>query len=194
MTIVYEVILVAFIITMIFLIRSLCVKYNEQFILTKASNNISDGYLIFTSNGKITNYNKAILNSFNVKEKNIKNHSIYEIFNKKVFYDEDINKILDACKKIKNYNDNIKFDIKKKDDKKVYKIEIKSIVNNDIFLRYVLICKDVTNTYEIINELKNNQDMMANREKFATLGQLISRYCSFFEITNFCFVGRSPRY
>ena len=49
-----------------------------------------------------------------------------------------------------------------------------------------MICKDVTNSYKIIDELKKNQDMMANREKFATLGQLISRNRIFLERSNFC--------
>jgi signal transduction histidine kinase len=49
-----------------------------------------------------------------------------------------------------------------------------SIVNNDIFMRYVMMIKDVTKTYQIIQELNENQEIMANREKFATLGQLIS--------------------
>lgn len=98
---------------------------------------------------------------------------------------ENSNKIFEACKAIKNSSETIKFDIKK--DEKIFKIEIKSIVNNDIFVRYVIISKDVTHTYEMIEELQNSQDIMANREKFATLGQLVSRYCSFFEISNFCY-------
>ena len=100
-------------------------------------------------------------------------------------------KISDACKTIINSNKTVKFDIKNKKTNKIFKIEINSIVNNDIFLRYVMICKDVTNTYEIIEELQNNQDMIANREKFATLGQLISRNSSFFKIANFCSFRRS---
>lgn len=191
MMVAYWIIFIAFIITVIYLVRSILIKYSEQFILTRASEKISDGYLIFTSNGKITNFNKSILTSFKLKKKNLKNKNVYEIFNEKEFDSKDINKIVDACKKIRTTNEPIKFDIKLKSENKIFKVEIKSIVNNDIFLRYVMICKDVTNTYEIIEELQNNQDMMANREKFATLGQLISRYCSFFKITNFCTFRRS---
>ena len=94
------------------------------------------------------------------------------------------------CKEISKKKENIRFDIKNKEDSRIFKIEIKSIVNNDIFLRYVMICKDVTNTYEIIEELQNSQDMMANREKFATLGQLISRNCTFFKVSNFFYIWR----
>ena len=193
MTVVYWIILIAFIITVMYLIRSAFIKYNEQFILTKASEKISDGYLIFTANGKITNYNKAILNAFKLKKKNIKNQNIYEVFSENSFETKDINKIIEACKKIRNSNETIRFDIRIKNENKIFKIEIKSIVNNDIFLRYVMICKDVTNTYQIIEELQNNQDMMANREKFATLGQLISRNSTFFKITNIFTFWRSRR-
>ena len=193
MTVVYWVILIAFIITLIILIRSILVKYNNQFILTRASEKISDGYWIFTSNGKVTNYNQAILTELGFKKNEVKDKNIYDIFDGKEFETKDINKILEACKQVRTSNEIIKFDIKTRKGNKIFKVEIKSIVNNDIFLRYVMIFKDVTNTYEIIEELQNNQDMMANREKFATLGQLISRNSSFFKISNFFIIWRIRR-
>jgi len=174
MTFVYWVVLIAFIMAVIYLTRSSIIQYREQYILTKASEKISDGYLIFASNGKITNYNNAILDSFGFTKKDMKYKNVYELFNRETFANDDLKKIVDACQKIKDSKDTIRFEIKNKNDNKIYKIEIKSIVNNDIFLRYVMIFKDVTNTYEIIEELHSNQDLMANREKFATLGQLIS--------------------
>lgn len=184
MTIVYVFFLIAFIITVIFLVRSLFIKYNEQFILTRVSENITDGYLMFSLNGKITNYNKTFLDYFNFNRKEINNKLIFQVFKEKNNNEKYKSQIIEACKKIKNSSEIIKFEIKVED--KILKIEIKSIVNNDIFLRYVIICKDVTHTYKIIEELKKNQDMMANREKFATLGQLISRNSVFLENTNFC--------
>ena len=185
MIIAYRIILIAFMITVIYLIRSIFVKYREQFILTKASEKITDGYLIFTANGKISNFNKAILNAFNLKKKDIKNKNIYDVFTEETFDIDDINKVFEACKKIRESNKKIEFDVNNKNNNKIFKIEIKSIVNNDIFLRYVIICKDVTAAYEVIEKLQNNQDIMANREKFATLGQLISRYSPFFKNSNF---------
>lgn len=50
MKIIYLIILISFFITVIFLIRSLYIKYKNKFVLTKASEKISDGYLIFNSN------------------------------------------------------------------------------------------------------------------------------------------------
>lgn len=171
---IYLILLLFFGITIAYIVYSAFKKYNENFVLNKVSEKISDGYIIFTANGKITNYNKAILSDFNFEEKYIKDKSIYEIFNKDLLEVEDVEKIVEACKKIKNSNETMKFDIKNKQTHKIFKVEMKSIVNNDIFLRFVMMCKDVTATYEIIDELQRNQDMMANREKFATLGQLIS--------------------
>ena len=69
MSFVYWVVLAAFIIAVIYLTRSSIIQYREQYILTKASEKISDGYLIFATNGKITNYNKSILNSFGLPKK-----------------------------------------------------------------------------------------------------------------------------
>ena len=171
MEIVYLTILIAFFTTGFILIRSLYIKYKNQFVLTKASEKISDGYLIFNSTGKITNFNKAFLKNLNFSSKMLKNKNVFDVFEKQK-ENENVNKILDACKQIKNSNEVIKFDIKEND--KIFKVEIKSIVNNDIFVRYVILFKDVTHTYEMIKELQDNQDILANREKFATLGQLVS--------------------
>ena len=183
MTILYGIILIAFIVTLIFLMRSIFIKKREKFILTRASEKITDGYLIFSTNGRITNYNKMFLEAFNINKKSLKNKNIYDLFNENLVDEENVKKISEACKKVKNSNEIIRFDIKI--NERILKLEIKSIVNNDIFLRYVIVCKDVTNAYEIIQELHTNQDMMANREKFATLGQLISRNSTFFKISDF---------
>ena len=172
MIIVYLILFVAFFITVMFLIRSLYIKFKNRFILIKASEKVNDGYLIFYSNGKITNFNKAFLDNFNFSEKNLKNKNVYEVFDVKEDGNKFFEKILNACKKVKESNEIQKFEIKK--DEKVFKIEVKSIVSNDISVRYAIICKDVTHSYEMIEELRKKQDLMINREKFATLGQLIS--------------------
>lgn len=190
MTIVYYIILIAFIITLIFLFHSIFIKYNQQFILTRASEKISDSYLIFTSNGKVTNYNKSIIKLLEIDENVLNKKTIYDIFSTNKFEKKDIDKIFEACKQIRKSNEIIKFELKTIDKKSIFNVEIKSIVNNDVFLRYVMIFKDVTNTYEIIEELQSNQDMMANREKFATLGQLISRNCTFIKISYFYIIRR----
>ena len=194
MTFIYWIIFVAFITTIVYLINSLILNYKEQFILTNASEKISDGYLIFSANGKITNYNQTFLNHFNFKRKDVNNKSIFQIFSNKLFDNKDINRIIDSCKQIKNSNEKINLDLRTVDGKKIFKIEVKSIVNNDIFLRYVMVCKDITNTYEIIEELQNNQDMLANREKFAILGQLISRNSTFIKISYFCTFNECRKY
>lgn len=171
MEIVYLLILVAFFTTGFILVRSLYIKYKNQFVLTKASEKISDGYLIFNSTGKITNYNKAFMKNLNFTSKALKNKNVFEVFEKRKD-NENFNKLLEVCKNIRNSNEIKKFEIRNENN--IFKIEVKSIVNNDIFVRYVIICKDVTKTYEMIEELQNNQDILANREKFATLGQLVS--------------------
>ena len=188
---IYTIILIAFLVTVAYLIRSIFIKYKQQYILNKVSEKISDGYLIFTSNGKITNYNKALLDAFHLNKKDVNEKNIYDVFNEKNFHVDNINKITEACKKIRNSSETIKFEIR--NESRVYQVEIKSIVNNDLFLRYVIVFKDVTNTYELIERLQNSQDIMTNREKFATLGQLISRNYAFFKITNFCVIGRRRR-
>ncbi len=87
------------------------------------------------------------------------------------FKQSDKVKILKNLENIEK-NKNIKLIIKSKS--KTYEIEIMNLVDNDIFMRYVVIIKDVTQNYKAIEELKENQETLATRERFATLGGLIT--------------------
>lgn len=178
MTIMYLIIIIAFSITLFIIIRSAILRGKYKELLTNISNEISEGYIIFTKAGIITDYNKAVLKELGITKDNLKRKSVFDIFNEKNYTKEDISQIRKALNSIENFENRFNFDIKKKNGK-IFNLEIRSIVNNDVFLRYVMVIKNVTHNYEIITELYNNQDMTANREKFAILGQLVSRFNSF---------------
>lgn len=174
MNILYVSMLLLFVIAFIITVCAMIFGYRYQLLLTRISKKISDGYVIFTNNGKITNFNDAFLKLFDLNSVNIKRKNILDIFDSNIFSAKDIKKLNSSCEKVMSSNNKARFEIKRNSDNKIFKIEIMSIVNNDIFMRYVLIVKDVTKTYELIEELRSNQDLTANREKFAILGQLIS--------------------
>lgn len=190
MTIIYLIIIIAFSITLFIIIRSAIIRSRYKELLTNISNEISEGYIIFTKAGIITDYNKAVLKELGITKDNLNKKSIFDVFNEKNYAQEDIDQIKNSLSSIENYENKISFDIKKKNGK-IFNLELRSIVNNDVFLRFVMVIKNVTHNYEIIDELYNNQDMTANREKFAILGQLVSRFDSFFKITNLCSFRRS---
>jgi PAS domain S-box-containing protein len=189
MHIVYILIGIALGIVVTVCVVSIILNYRYQSLLAKVSKKISDGYIIFNASGKITNYNDSILKLLELKNINLKHKNISEIFTEKIFYKDDIEKINEAYEIVKNSDDRMEFDIKNKKNNMIFRLEIMSIVNNDIFMRYVIMIKDVTKTHRLIEELHDNQDMMANREKFATLGQLISGIVHSFKSPIFLITG-----
>lgn len=175
MEVIYILIFTLFMIAFAIAMLTIVFMYNYELLLTKVSQEIADGYIIFTNNGKITDYNNVFLKLFEFKSKDLKNKSIFKVFSKSIFKENEFITILkDSCKKAMLLNKKVTFDIYVKEINKNLHFEIMNITSNNIFAKYVIIVKDVTKTYEIINELYEKQEMMANREKFVTLGQLVS--------------------
>ena len=186
MQILYILTIIIFAVGIIISIIIMKITYRLELRLKKVSEKISDGYVILNKTLKITNYNKAFLKFIGLKEDEIKRKNIKIVLDKTNFKELDKNKIIESLNDIENIK-NFKFLINIKT--KTYEIEIMNLNDNDIFMRYVIIVKDVTKNYKAIEELKENQEIIANREKFATLRRINNRNSTFFKITYF-FINR----
>lgn len=186
MQILYILTIIIFAVGIIISIIIMKITYSLELRLKKVSEKISDGYVILNKTLKITNYNKAFLKFIGLKEDEIKRKNIKIVLDKTNFKELDKNKIIESLNDIENIK-NFKFLINIKT--KTYEIEIMNLNDNDIFMRYVIIVKDVTKNYKAIEELKENQEIIANREKFATLRRINNRNSTFFKITYF-FINR----
>lgn len=186
MQILYILTIIIFAVGIIISIIIMKITYSLELRLKKVSEKISDGYVILNKTLKITNYNKAFLKFIGLKEDEIKRKNIKIVLDKTNFKELDKNKIIESLNDIENIK-NFKFLINIKT--KTYEIEVMNLNDNDIFMRYVIIVKDVTKNYKAIEELKENQEIIANREKFATLRRINNRNSTFFKITYF-FINR----
>lgn len=186
MQILYILTIIIFAVGIIISIIIMKITYSLELRLKKVSEKISDGYVILNKTLKITNYNKAFLKFIGLKEDEIKRKNIKIVLDKTNFKELDKNKIIESLNDIENTK-NSKFLINVKT--KTYEIEVMNLNDNDIFMRYVIIMKDVTKNYKAIEELKENQELIANREKFATLRRINNRNSTFFKITYF-FINR----
>ncbi len=171
---IYILISILFIITIIIVVLVIRFIMKPEKLLSKVSNRITDGYVIFNTRGKITNYNETFLYLFDLKDREIKNKNINEVLKLSELNEDDIDSLKEACEKTKESNEKFVIEVKMTAENKIYRIDIMSLSDNDILMRYVMVVKDITKSYDLIQELRSDQDMMANRERFATLGQLIS--------------------
>ncbi len=136
--------------------------------LQRIVDRISDSYIVLNENNEISDFNKTFIDTFS-KDTNIRGKSIVDIFE-----DEDlINKIQKNIEKVKNNDKTENFEMYIAFIKKYFNIEITSIIVNNDFLGILVLFKDVTQHIKDMKSLEDNQDLLIEQERLASLGQMI---------------------
>ena len=121
----------------------------------------------------ITDFNKTFLDLFKVHSNKIRNTSLVELLKNFDEAEENI-KFLSKCVKDANKkNTTINFERYLPDYNKYFNIEISSIKNNDTYLGTLILFKDITQHKQDMNTIRDNQDMLVEKERLASLGQMI---------------------
>lgn len=141
--------------------------------LKKIVDNISDSYLVLNADLTIVDFNTTLLNTFKVNSDSIINRNLFDI--KHSFKDFNVinDKILKAVQDTKSNDSTIVLDEYFKSVDKYFHIEINRISEGHNFLGTLLLLKDVTQHKLDLQTIKNNQDILIERERLATLGQMI---------------------
>ena len=141
--------------------------------LQRIVDRISDGYVVLNDNRIIIDYNKTFINMFNLSRYQIRNIPIERLINStdetKNKKEEFIKKISEVKKNDNEYSDVIYF----KKYQKYFNIEINNIKNKDAIIGTLILFKDVTQHMEDMKIIKNNQDILVEQERLASLGQMI---------------------
>ena len=141
--------------------------------LQKIVDRMSDSYLVLNEDNVITDFNKPFLTTFKLKDSDVRNINIFDLLkiSNETLVNEDVLK--KAIIEVKNSSKTISYD--KKFDKydKYFHIEINTITSETDFLGTLILFKDTTQHIKDMETIKNNQDMLMERERLASLGQLI---------------------
>lgn len=140
--------------------------------LQKIVDRISDSYIVLNDSNTITDFNKTYLTTFELKDSEIRNKDISE-FIKKSEYKINVKKFSNAIKKAKNTSKTQIFNETFGKIEKTFTIEISDIVSQDRYLGCIILFKDITQHIQDMKTIKNNQDMLIERERLASLGQMI---------------------
>ncbi len=137
--------------------------------LQKIVNVMSDSYLVLDANNNIVDYNDTFKRTFKLQDLDIRKKTIFEL--------------LHSSKNLDNFEATFYKSIK---DKKTYRIEyydtkankyfiveISPLFNNKVFIGVLVLFKDITQHVLDIKKIKDNQDMLMESERLASLGQLI---------------------
>ena len=141
--------------------------------LQKIVDRISDSYVVLNENNIITDFNKTFLDTFKLKSEEIRSKNLIEFLGKNKKYEAAIKKIEKAIEKTKNSDKTISFEQKFEKINKYFTIEIASISSENASLGTLVMLKDITQHKNDMETIRNNQDILMERERLASLGQLI---------------------
>ena len=141
--------------------------------LQKIVARISDGYVVLDEENTITDFNKTFLDMFNLKPENIRSKNFIRFLNNRKVSKKSIVRITKSIQKANETDETISFEQHFSEIKKYFKIEITPIKSDNNSLGILFLLKDITQHKEDMETIKNNQDILMERERLAGLGQLI---------------------
>lgn len=136
-------------------------------------NRISDSYLVLNENLLITDFNSIFLKTFNLSASDIREKNILEFLSTHKQYDMNLPKLENSLNRVKHSSETIVFEQHFKKINKYFTVEINNILVKGNSLGILMLFKDITQHKLDMQALKDNQDILIERERLASLGQLI---------------------
>ena len=142
--------------------------------LQKIVNKISDSYIVLDEDNIITDFNATFLETFNLKENEIRNKNLFNLIDFKKATVIDEKKLQNALSEVKeNPNKILYFNKRFPSYRKFFRIEISTITAKQGFLGVLVLFKDTTQHMEDMKTIIDKQEMLMESERLASLGQLI---------------------
>lgn len=141
--------------------------------LQRIVDRISDAYIVINEDNKITDFNQTFLNIFEVDSNYIRNKNLFDVIKSYEDLNIDINVLEKSLKEVQNSNRTIIMEEHFNKIDKYFHIEINCIMSKGNFLGILILLKDVTQHTIDMQTIKDNQDMLVEKERLASLGQMI---------------------
>lgn len=141
--------------------------------LQKIVDRISDGYVVLDDNNVITDFNKTFLDIFKLSSEDIRSKNFIRFLQQRKISEQVVEKISKSIKKANSTEKTVSFEQHFSEIKKYLKIEITPINSDNTSLGTLFLFKDITQHKEDMETIRNNQDILMERERLAGLGQLI---------------------
>ena len=141
--------------------------------LQKIVDRISDGYVVLDDNNIIIDFNKTFLDIFKLKPEDIRSKNFIKLLQEKKISSQTVEKISKSIKKANSAEITVSFEQHFSEIRKYFRIEITSINSDNNSLGTLFLFKDITQHKEDMETIRNNQNILMERERLAGLGQLI---------------------
>ena len=141
--------------------------------IQKIVDRISDSYVVLDENINIIDFNKTFIKTFKIKNTNLRNLNFITFLKNSKIKKQAIEKIEKNIKKANETKKTVAFEQEVKLINRYFNIEITPIYSQGSFLGTLFLLKDITQHKQDIETIKNNQNILMERERLASLGQLI---------------------
>jgi len=141
--------------------------------LQKIVDRISDSYIVLNEDNLITDFNETFLITFGLQASNVRNVNIFDLLatSKQKVINEVIFK--EALKEVRNSSKTVYFEKPFPTFQKHFHIEMNTISSRGNFLGTLILFKDTTQHIQDMQTIQDNQEMLMEKERLASLGQLI---------------------
>ena len=134
---------------------------------------ISDGYIVVDEDFYIMDFNKTFINLSGFDEENLRNTTFFSKASQQKISKKDLTIIKDLIIKSRSDTNTYSIQLKLLDADKYFSIEITSIFSDNYLLGTLILFKDITQHIHDLEKIQNNQNLLMQRERLASLGQLI---------------------
>lgn len=141
--------------------------------LTKIVNRISDGYIVLNDKNIVTDFNTPFKHIFNIDNLDIKQIHIFDLLAMEEFNGLDETTIIKALKAVVDSNETLIFEQEFSNIEKYLRIEINSVKSDGVFIGALILFKDLTQHHKDLEAIKSSQNMLIEKERLASLGQMI---------------------
>ena len=141
--------------------------------LTSIVNQMSDAYVVLNINNEISDCNKSFEKIFNVNKKDIISESFETLGLGEKIVLKQSQTFGNYLERVQVDNNSYQVDAYLKDKSRYFTIEISALVADYKCVGVLLLFKDTTQHIRDMEALKNNQDILMERERLATLGQMV---------------------
>lgn len=134
---------------------------------------MSDSFIVINEDNVITDFNNTFLTNFNLSDSSVRNQNFIEFVKSKQLPNLDIDSITQILNKCKTSTETFLFKKDFKINDKYFNIEVNGIFSKNTFLGSLILFKDVTQHILDMKTIEENQSMLMEKERLASLGQMI---------------------
>ena len=134
---------------------------------------MSDSFLVINDDNTITDFNNTFLKTFDLNPENVRNINFIDFVISQNLEKIDINFLNSTLEECKSTEATILVRREMQIQNKYFNIEASGIFSNNVFLGTLILLKDVTQHINDLKTIQSNQNMLMERERLASLGQLI---------------------